>query len=70
MLKTIGSFDVSKPEVGNGKSEVVGFGVSSGGEKLAKKSRKSSKGLKTSKLGNSKGKNLAKSKKRQKVGFT
>ena len=49
MLKTTGSPDVSRPEVGNGDDEVVGFGVGSGGgDKLAKKSGKS-KSQKTSK---------------------
>ena len=49
MLKTTGSPDVSKHEVGNGNGEVVGFGVGGGGgDELAKKSGKS-KGQKTSK---------------------
>ena len=68
MLKRIRSPDLSGLEVGNDNGEVVKFGVGSGGEKLAKKSAKSSKGLKLSKLGNSKGKNLAKSKKPSKSG--
>ena len=64
MLKMIRSPDVSRPEVKNGNSEVVGFGISGGSnEKLTKKSRKLSKGLKLSKSGNSKSKTLAKSKK-------
>ena len=69
MLKTTGSPDVSGPGVGNSDDEVIGFGVSdsSGGE-LAKKSGKSSKGLKLSKSGNSKGKKLIKSKKPSKSG--
>ena len=50
-------------EIGDGKG-----GDSIGGEELAKKLRKSSKGLKLFKLGNSKGKNLAKSKKLSKSG--
>ena len=63
MLKTTGSPDGSRPEVGNSNGEVIGFGVGGGGEELAKKSGKLSKGLKLSKLRNLKGKNLAKSKK-------
>ena len=56
-------------EVRNGNGEVVGFGVGGvGGEKLAKKSKKLSKGLKLSKSGNLKSKNLAKSKKPPKSG--
>ena len=54
---------MSRPEVGNDDGEVVRFGVGDGGKKLVKKSGKSSKGLKLSKLGNLKDKNLAKSKK-------
>ena len=68
MLKTTGSPDVSGPEVGNGDSEVIRFGVSGGGDELAKKSGKLSKGLKLSKSGNSKGKKSAKSKKPSKSG--
>ena len=62
MLKTTRSPDVTGPEVGNDNGEVVGFG-GGGGSELAKKSRKLSKGQKSSKSGNSKGKKLAKSKK-------
>ena len=58
ILKTTGSPDVSRPEIENCDDEIVRFGVG-GGEKLAKKSGKLSKGLKLSKLGNLKGKNLA-----------
>ena len=63
MLKTTGSPDVSKHEVGNGNGEVVGFGVGGGGgDELAKKSGKS-KGQKTSKSRKlaKLGKNLSKS---------
>ena len=67
ILKTTESSDVSGPEIENGNCEVVGFGVH-GGEELAKKLEKLSKGLKSSKLGNSKGKNPAKSKKSSKSG--
>ena len=35
------SANISKLKVGNSKDEVVGFGVSSGGKELAKKSGKS-----------------------------
>ena len=52
-----------RPEVGNGNSEVVRFGDGGGGKKLAKISGKLLKSLKLSKLGNSKGKKSAKSKK-------
>ena len=52
----------------NGDSKIVEFGDGSGSEKLAKKSRKLSKGLKLPKSGNSKGKNLAQSKKLLKSG--
>ena len=62
MLKTTRSPDVSRPEVGNGNSEVVGFGIGGGGEELAKKSGKS-KAQKTSKS-----QNLAKSRKSSKSG--
>ena len=67
MLKTTESCNVSEPEVGNSNIEVMRYGVG-GGEELAKKSGKLSKGLKLSKLGNLKGKNLAKSKKLSKSG--
>ena len=67
ILKTTGSPDVSRPEIENCDDEIVRFGVG-GGEKLAKKSGKLSKGLKLSKLGNLKGKNSAKSKKPSKSG--
>ena len=40
MLKTTWSLDVSRPEVGNGNGDIVGFGVDSSGEELAKKSGK------------------------------
>ena len=64
MLKTTGSPDVSRLEVGNGDGEVIGFDIGGGGDnELAKKLGKLSKGLKLSKLGNSKRKNSAKSKK-------
>ena len=69
MLKTTGSFDVSRPEVENGDSAVVGFGVDGGDDnELAKKLGKLSKSLKLSKSGNSKCKNSAKSKKPSKIG--
>ena len=62
MLKMTGSPDISGPEVGNGNGEVVEFGVGGdGGNELAKKSGKLSKGLKSPKSGNSKRKNLTKS---------
>ena len=63
MLKTTRSLVVSGPEVGNTNGKVVGFGVRGGGKELTKKSEKSWKRLKLSKLGNSKSQNLAKSKK-------
>ena len=66
MLKRTRSPDVSELEVKNGNGEIVEFGVSDS-EELAKKSEKLLKGLKLSKLGNSKGKNLAKSKKLSKM---
>ena len=56
-----------EPEIGNGHDKIIRFGVGDD-EELAKKSEKSSKGLKSSKLRNSKGKNLAKSKKSSKSG--
>ena len=68
MLKTTGSPDMSGPEVRNDNGKVIRFGDGDSSEKLAKKSGKLSKGLKLSKLGNSKGKNLAKSKKPSKSG--
>ena len=69
MLKTTGSPYMSRPEVENCDSEIVRFDVGGGGgDELAKKSGKSSKGLKLSKSGNSKGKKLAKSKKPSKSG--
>ena len=68
MLKTNGSSNVSRHEVGNSDGEVVRFGIGGGGEEFTKKSRKLSKSLKLSKLGNLKGKNLAKSKKPPKNG--
>ena len=68
MLKTTGSPDVSKPEVKNSNGKVVGYGVSGGGKKLAKKSGKLSKRLKLFQSKNSIGKKLAKSKKPSKSG--
>ena len=68
MLKTTGLLNVSGSEVGTGNGEIVGFGVGDGGEWPTKKSGKLLKCLKLSKLGNSKGKNLAKSKKPSKSG--
>ena len=55
-------------EEGNGNGEAIGFGVGGGSEKLARKSGKSSKGLKLSKSGNLKAKKLTKSKKPLKSG--
>ena len=69
MLKTTRSPDVSRPKVSNDNGKVVGFGVGGGGGiELAKKSGKLSKGLKSSKSGNLKRKNLTKSKKLSKSG--
>ena len=69
MLKTTRSPDLSGPKVENGDSKVVRFGISGGGGiELIKKSGKLSEGLKSSKSGNSKCKNLAKSKKPSKIG--
>ena len=63
MLKTTGLPDMAGPEIENDNNEVVGFGDGGNGEKLAKRSEKLSKNLKSSKLGNLKGKNSIKSKK-------
>ena len=63
MLKTTRLPNMSGPEVGNNYCKIVKFSVDGGSEKLVKKSRKLSKGLKLSKSGNSKSKKLAKSKK-------
>ena len=65
MLKTTGSPDMSRPEVGNGNGEVVGFGFDSGGKEFAKKSGKLKgqnlvKSRKLSKSEKSKGKKLKK----------
>ena len=59
---------MSGPKVGNGDSEVIELDVSGKSKEFAKKSGKLSKSLKLSKLGNSKGKNLAMSKKSSKSG--
>ena len=60
-----GSFDVSRPEIGNGDGEVLGFGVGGGGEELAKKSGISKCGklkkLFKSRNSTKSGKNLSKS---------
>ena len=48
MLKTTELIDISRPEVGNGKSKIVEFSISGGSEDLAKK------------LGKLKGQKLAK----------
>ena len=68
MLKTTRLSDLLGPEVENGDNEVVGFDVNDGNEELVKKSGKSSKGLKLSKPGNSKGNKWAKFKKPSKNG--
>ena len=65
MLKTTGSPDVSKPEIGNGNGGIIGIDVGGSGEELAKKSGKS-KGEKLKKLSKFRksaklGKNLLKS---------
>ena len=63
MLKTTGSPDVSKHEVGNGNGEVVGFGVGGGGgDEFAKKSGKSkSQKMSKSRKSAKSGKNSSKS---------
>ena len=68
MLKTTESPDVSGLKVENGDGKGVGFDIGGGSEKVTKKLRKSSKGLKLSKSRNLKGKKLAKSKKPSKSG--
>ena len=71
MLKTTSSPDVSRSEVGNGNGDVVGFGIGSSSEELAKKfekleGQKLTKSQKLSKSGKSKSE---KSKKCHKVGI-